>query len=123
MMIDTLPTSLAYIKAGRLRALAVTSPRRSPLLPAIPTMAEAAFPGYEVGSYLGLIAPAATPRDIINRLSSEVARYGQSPEIRRRLAEQAMELVTSTPEEFSAIIKADIAKWGKIIREMGIKPD
>ena len=123
MMIDTLSTSLAYVKAGRLRALAVTSQQRASLLPAIPTMAEAALPGYEAAVYIGLLAPAATPRDIVNRLSNEVARFAQNPEIRPRLAEQAIELIASTPEEFSAFIKTDIAKWEKVIREAGIKAE
>lgn len=122
-MIDTLSTSLGQIKAARVRALAVTSPQRSPLLPDIPTMAEAALPGYEANVYNGVVGPAGVPNDIVAKLSAEVARVAHNAEVRQRFGQQAVELIGSTPEEFAAFIKADIAKWDKVIREAGIKAD
>jgi len=122
MMIDTMSTSLPQIKAGRLRGIAVTSLDRSPLVPDVSAIAEV-LPGYEASVYIGLIAPAATPRDIVNRLSTEVARIARNPEMRQNFAQQGVELVGSTPGEFSAFIKADIAKWEKVIRQAGIKAE
>lgn len=121
MMIETESTVLSPLKAGRLRALAVTSLKRSPMLPEVPTISEIGFPGYEVIVSLGLLAPAATPRDIVSRLSTEVARITRDPETRQFFAKQGTELTSSTPDEFAAYIEADIAKWEKVIRQAGIK--
>ncbi len=122
-MIDTLSTSLGQIKAARVRALAVTSPQRSPLLPEVPTIAEAALPGYEANVYNGVVGPAGMPNDIVAKLSAEAARIANNAEVRQRFGQQAVELIGSTPEEFAAFIKADIAKWDKVIRAAGIKAD
>jgi tripartite-type tricarboxylate transporter receptor subunit TctC len=122
-MIDTLSTSLGQIKAGRVRALAVTSPQRSPLLPEVPTIAEAALPGYEANVYNGVVGPAAMPNEIVAKLATEVAGIANNAEVRQRFGQQAVELIGSTPEEFAAFIKADIAKWARVIREAGIKAD
>ena len=123
VMIDTLSTSLGQIKAARVRALGVTSPQRSPLLPQVPTIAEAALPGFEANVYNGVLGPAGMPNEIVAKLAAEVARIAQTAEVRQRFGEQAVELIGSTPAEFAAFIKADIAKWGKVIREAGIKVD
>ena len=123
MMIDTLSTSIAHVKGGRLRALAVTSPERSALLPEIPTVAEAALPGYEASVYIGLLGPAAMPPDIVGKLSAEFARIARDPETRQQFAKEGIELIGSTQEEFAAFMKTDIAKWTKLIREAGIKVD
>jgi tripartite-type tricarboxylate transporter receptor subunit TctC len=123
MMMETESTVLAPLKAGRLRALAVTSLERSPLLPEIPTIAESGFPGFDVIVSLGLLAPAATPRDIVGKLSAEVARFARDPEARQFFAQQGTEMTSSTPDEFAAYIKADIAKWEKVIRQAGIKAE
>jgi tripartite-type tricarboxylate transporter receptor subunit TctC len=121
LMIDTPSTALPQVRGGRLRALAVTSLERSPQLPDTPTLAESGFPGYEVNVSLGLHAPAGTPRDIIDRLASEVARVARDGETRQLFAGQGSELLSSTPDEFGAAVKADIAKWEKVIRQAGIK--
>jgi tripartite-type tricarboxylate transporter receptor subunit TctC len=123
VMIDTPSTALPQVRGGRLRALAVTSLERSPLVPEIPTMAESGFPGYEVSVSLGLHAPAETPRDIVNRLASEMARFARDAENRQYFAQQMAELASSTPEELAASVRAEIAKWGKVIRDAGIKPE
>jgi tripartite-type tricarboxylate transporter receptor subunit TctC len=122
IMIDTMSTSIPQVKTGRLRAIAVTSLERSPLLPNVMSVSEA-LPGYEASVYIGLLGPAAMPREIVNKLSSEVARIARNAEMRQHFAEQGVELVGSTPEEFLAFIKADIAKWEKVIRQAGIKAE
>ncbi len=123
MMIDPLSTSLAHIQSGRLRALAVTGTERSPLLPNVPTIAEAALPGYEASVYINLLAPAATPKNIISKLSAEVMRITQDPTNRQKFAEQSIELISSTPEEAAAFIRTDIEKWSKVIKKAGIQPE
>jgi tripartite-type tricarboxylate transporter receptor subunit TctC len=122
MMFDTLSTVLPQIKASRLRPLAVTSAQRSTLLPDVPTVAESGLPGFEMSVYLGVLAPAGTPREIVNKLSSEIAKVTRDPEARHYFAQQAVELVSNTPEDFAAFIKADIARWQKATRDSGIKP-
>jgi tripartite-type tricarboxylate transporter receptor subunit TctC len=123
VMIDTLSTSLGQIKGGRVRALAVTSPQRSSLMPEVPTIAEAALPGFEANVYNGVLGPAGMPNEIVAKLASEVARVAQNAEVRQRLGQQAVEVIGSTSAEFAAFIKTDIAKWEKVIREAGIKAD
>ncbi len=123
IMIDTMSTSIPQVKAGRLRALAVTSLERSPLLPNVMSVSEAGLRGYEASVYIGLLGPAAMPREIVSRLSAEVARIAHNAEMRQKFADQGVELVGSTPEEFLAFIKADIAKWEKVIRQAGIKAE
>lgn len=121
IMIDTPSTSIPQVRAGKLRALAVTSPDRMPALPNVPSMAEAGYKGYEASVYIGLLGPAGVPREIVGRLAEEVSKMARNAELRRSFAEQGVELVGSTPEEFSAFIKNDIAKWAKVVREAGIK--
>jgi len=123
IMIDTMSTSIPLVKTGRLRALAVTSLERSPQLPTVMSISEAGLTGYEASVYIGLLAPAGTPREIVSRLSAEVAKIARNEEMRQHFADQGVELVGSSPEEFLAFIKADIAKWEKVIREAGIKAE
>ena len=123
IMIDTMSTSIPQVKGGRLRAIAVTSLERSPQLPAVPSVSEAGLHGFEASVYIGLLGPAAMPREIVGKLSAEVARFARNEESRKHFADQGVELVGSTPEEFLAFIKTDIAKWQKVIREAGIKAE
>ncbi|HEV7801867.1 MAG TPA: tripartite tricarboxylate transporter substrate-binding protein, partial [Burkholderiales bacterium] len=109
------------VKAGKIRALAVTPARRSPALPDIPTVAEAGVPGYVSSAWFGLVAPAATPKDVINKLSVETARILQMPDVKARLAEQGAEPIGSTPEQFSVHIKTEIAKWAKVIKDAHVE--
>jgi tripartite-type tricarboxylate transporter receptor subunit TctC len=111
------------IKAGRLRALAVVAPRRSPALPDVPTVAEAGLPNFEVTTWYGLLAPAGTPKAIIARLNASLARAMHAPEMQERLAAVATDPVTSTPEEFGELIKREMAKWGQVVREAGLQAD
>jgi tripartite-type tricarboxylate transporter receptor subunit TctC len=120
LMLGAIGPALPYVKAGRLRALGVSSPRRSPLLPDVPAIAET-LPGYEASLFNAMVAPAATPKEIVARMHGEIERIVQTPEIRSRFAQQGLELAVSrTPEEFTAFLKSDYAKWAKVIREAGI---
>ena len=120
-MFDTISTVIPQIKAGRLKPLAVTSLQRSPLAPDVPTVSESGFPGFEMGVYLGLLGPANLPRDIVNKLTGAIAKIARDPEARKQFADQGVELVSETPEEFTAFLRNDIERWQKIIREAGIK--
>jgi tripartite-type tricarboxylate transporter receptor subunit TctC len=111
------------VRAGRLRALAVTSPKRSAVLPEVPTFAEAGVPGLEVSIYYGVLAPGATPPDIIARLNAVLVKGLNAPETRKRIEADGAELQTSTPEEFAKLIRTETEKWAKIIKAAGIKPE
>ena len=110
-----------HVKAGRLRALAVTSAKRSVASPDILTVAEAALPGYESISWLGVFAPTGTPREIIAVLNTEIVKILQQPDVKQRLLEQGGEPIGNTQEQFTAVLKSDIAKYAKIMRESGTK--
>jgi tripartite-type tricarboxylate transporter receptor subunit TctC len=111
----------AQVKAGSLRALAVTSPKRAPGLPDVPTLAELGIKDSDVETWFGLTAPAATPRDIVQRLNTETRKALASPELRQRFAELSLSVTPSSPEELDALIKSEAARWGKVIREANIR--
>ena len=119
---DSLTQGLQYIKSGRLRAVATLGPKRTPVLPEVPTVGET-IPGYEVVNWFGMVAPAATPRDIINRLHSDIVKVLRMPDIRERLAAQGADPVASSTEEFGAFMKAETAKWARVIKEANIRAD
>jgi tripartite-type tricarboxylate transporter receptor subunit TctC len=116
-------TSQAYIKAGKLRALAVTSPQPSALVPGLPTIAASGLPGYESESFHAAFAPAKTPDAIVRRLNQEIVNALRAPETKELLLSSGVESVGSSPEELVALLKADIARWGKVIREAGIREE
>lgn len=120
---DTLTVLAPHVSAGKVKGLAVSSKQRSPLLPGVPTAAEAGLLHYEVSSWFGIVAPAATPKPIIARLSAELSRIAASPEVKQRLAKHGVETAASTPESFARIIRSDYARWGKIVQSAGIKLD
>jgi tripartite-type tricarboxylate transporter receptor subunit TctC len=122
-MIENMPGTMPYAKAGNLRALAITSPQRSELAPELPTMAEAGVPGYEISGWNGLFAVKGTPPAIVAKLHSEVAKILHTPEVREELAALGAEPVGDAPDDFAAFLKADVARWGKIIQEKGIRSD
>ena len=122
MFSNTLPV-LPQLKGGRLHALAVTTPQRFVLLPNVPTVAESGLPGFEVQQLYGVLAPAGTPREIVNRLNQEIAKVMQTEDSRSRLLAEGSEVKLSTPAEFEKAIIAEIAKWTKVIREAGIKEE
>ncbi len=120
----SLPTALPHAKGGKLSMLAVTSAQRTPLAPEFPTVAEAAgIPGYEAIVWIGLLAPAATPSAVVNRLNAEIDRLTQSREIREQLATQMSDAYRDTPTAFAQLIRNDIGKWGRVVRETGAKVD
>ena len=123
VMFDNMPSCLPFVKAGRLKAIAVTSTKRSPTTPELPTVAEAALPGFDVTVWFSVLAPANTPRDIVARLNGEIVKALKAPDMRERLSQQGAEPVGNTPEEFSAVIKRDLAKWSKLVKDANIRLD
>ena len=118
-----IPAALPHIKTGRLRALALVAPQRSPALPEVPTAAEAGLKDFEVTTWYGVMTPAGTPRPIVTRLNSELVKIMHAPDVKERLAGMATDPLTSTPEEFAAYLKQEIAKWGDVVRKANLKAD
>jgi tripartite-type tricarboxylate transporter receptor subunit TctC len=114
---------MPYVKAGRLKALAVTSSDRSAFAPELPTVAASGLPGYEAVAISGILAPAKTPAAIVNRLHREIVRFLNLPEVKERFFNTGVEIVASSPEQFAAAVKSEIAKWGKVIKDADIKAD
>jgi tripartite-type tricarboxylate transporter receptor subunit TctC len=114
---------LPPVRSGKLRGIAITTLRRSSVAPELPTIAESGFPGYESGTWYGLMAPARTPRDIVTRLSGAVVKAVQMGDVREKLLAQGAEPIIMTPEEMGAFVRAEIAKWGKVAKAAGIKAD
>lgn len=123
VMFSTLPAATALIKASRLKALAVSSPQRAPTMPAIPTMLESGLPNYEVDYWYSLFAPAATPKDVLARVNTESQQVLRNADIVARLAEQGLQVIGKTPEQFTAFVKADMAKWATVVKASGAKLD
>ncbi len=121
--VASLPSVLAYVRANKLRGLAVSSAKRSPSAPEYPTMSEAGVPGYEVTAWYGLLAPVGTPREIIARLNSEAAILLKAPDVRQVLDKVGFEIAVNSPDEFSAFIRADIQKWTRIVKVSGTRAD
>lgn len=123
VMMPNMLSAQAHIKSGRVRALGVTGTKRAPGADDIPTIAEAGLPGYEAVQWYGVLAPAATPRDIITKLHSGVVRALQNPDVRQRLLNDGAEPVGSSPEEFAAYLRSETTKWAKVIKAAGIQPE
>ncbi len=119
--IDNLPPYLPQVKSGKIRGLAVTSIKRSPVVPDIPTIAETAVAGYSAGSWFGLVAPAGTPKAVIDKLANETQRILKLPDVAERIAALGAEAVGDRPEQFAAHIKAEIAKWAKVIKDANVE--
>jgi len=119
--IDNMPPYIPQVKAGKIRALAVSTNKRSSAMPDLPTIAEAGVPGYEAGAWFGLLAPAGTPRAVVAQLSAESARILKLPDISKRISELGAEPVGSTPEQFAELIKTEIAKWAKVIKDANVE--
>lgn len=115
--------SLPQVKAERLRALGVASTRRSAVMPDVPTIAESGLPGFEASGWYGLLAPGATPRVIVERINTEVVRILRLPDVVQRLQAEAFEVPAETPDQFAAVILAELAKWAPIVKETGIRPE
>jgi tripartite-type tricarboxylate transporter receptor subunit TctC len=122
MLMTTTASAASYIKAGRLRALAVSSRKRVAALPDVPTMAET-VPGYEADAFRGVVAPAGVPKAIIEQLAADIATAIKQPDLRQRLIADGSDPVGSTPQAFAAFLKSEMAKWGKVVKESGARPD
>jgi tripartite-type tricarboxylate transporter receptor subunit TctC len=122
-MIENVPGTTPFVKSGKLRALAITSTERSPLAPDLPTMVEAGVPGYEMSGWNGIFAPKGTPTEIVARLHAELAKLLRAPEVKEQFAALGAEPIGDAPDQFAAFLKADTARWGKIIKEKGIRPE
>jgi tripartite-type tricarboxylate transporter receptor subunit TctC len=123
MMFPTVVAGIPHIKSGKLRALAVTGAKRSSSLPNVPTVSEAGIPGFEAVSWGGVMGPAGLPPEITNRLNSEIVQILKMPDVAEKLTSLGADIVGSTPEEFGAYLKAEIAKWGKVAHDNNIKLD
>jgi tripartite-type tricarboxylate transporter receptor subunit TctC len=123
LMFDTLSVAIPFIKAGRVKALGITGAKRTPTLPDVPTIAEAGVAGFNADLWLGIWGPAKLPRDITDKLSSEIAKLLKSPDVRDRLAAQGMEPVGSTPAQFAEFVRRENAQWSKVVKSAGVKAE
>lgn len=123
LLFSSITAALPHIASRRMTALAVTSPKRSSLVPEVPTLAESGLTKVDVGSWYALVAPAATPREIVAHLNAEVVKLSGAQDYRQQLAKQGFETVTSSPEQFSAFLQAELDKWGRIVRIAGLKSE
>ncbi len=121
MMFETIPFAISQIRSGKLRALAVTSAKRSPLMADVPTLAESGLPGFDTIAWYGLIAPAATPRDIVMKLNSESIKGANSKEFRDRMEPLGFEIVTGSPERMAEMLRADAARWSPVVKAANVK--
>jgi tripartite-type tricarboxylate transporter receptor subunit TctC len=123
MIFDNMPSALPLVKAGEVKAIAVTSATRSPAAPNIPTIAESGLPGFEATSWFALYAPAGLPKDVQARINAETARVMALPDVKEKLATLGLEVATGTPEALGTFMQAETAKWAKVVKESGAKPD
>jgi tripartite-type tricarboxylate transporter receptor subunit TctC len=119
--IDNMPPYVPQVRAGKIRALAVSTAKRSSAMPDVPTIAEAGVTGYEAGAWFGLLAPAGTPKAVVAQLSAESARILKLPDVSKRISELGADPVGSTPEEFASLIQSEIAKWAKVIKDANVE--
>ena len=123
LLMGNMPSVLQHVRSGRMRPLGIASSRRSPLLPAVPTVAESALPGYEAANWNGLVAPAGVPQDLVMRYNADVVRVVTEPAIRDRLAAGGFDPVGDTPAQFAAYLKTEFQRWATVIRARGIKAE
>ena len=123
VMFDNIPSALGHIRAGKLRALATTGPERAGILPELPTIAESGMPGYEAGVWVGLLAPAGTPKAIVAKLSAEGQKAVKSPDFVKRMADLGNDVIGGTPEKMAEMIQGEVKRWGPVVRASGAKPE
>jgi tripartite-type tricarboxylate transporter receptor subunit TctC len=123
MMFDAITTMAPNVRAGKLKALGTSGKSRSTALPEVPTVSEAGVPGYETVIWLGIMAPAGTPRPIVEKLNAEITRAVNAPEMREAWAKQGATAMSMTPDEFARFMRDDIEKWARIVKISGAKPD
>ena len=123
LYMSSIPTLIGHIRQGKLHALAVTSAKRVNDLPDVPTIAESGYKGFDAVTWFGLLAPAKLPPEIVTKLNAEVVKALQSPELQKKMRDQGVDLSPSTPEQFGALIRTDITKWGQVVKDSGAKID
>lgn len=122
-LFDNLPNVIGHVKAGRLRALAITTPKRSPALPELPTVDEAGVPGYQVQVWFGIVAPAATPKDVVAKLNTEINRILALPDVKERFTQSGIDIVGGAPEVFDKQVREQVTIWGRVVKDANIKAD
>ncbi len=123
LYVSSIPTLISFVKGGKMRALAVTSSKRADDLPQVPTIAESGYKGFEAVTWFGIAGPAKLPKDVVVRLSTEINKALQAPDLLKKLGEQGADVAGGTPEQFAKLIHDDIARWGKVVKESGAKVD
>jgi tripartite-type tricarboxylate transporter receptor subunit TctC len=123
LMFNAVPEMIQYVKAGRLRAISVTSRERYALVPDLPTMIESGYPGFEAGNWIGVVVPSGTPRPVVEKVAADMARAVRSPDVKEKFAMQGIDALGTSPEEFRRLLRTDVEKWGKVVRETGAKAD
>ena len=123
MLFDQMATAVPHVKAGRVRALAVTTGRRSPAMPDVPTIAESGVPGYESTAWFGIIGPAGMPKEVTNQINAALRKALARPEVQKQLSEQGLDLTPNSPDEFRAMLTSEMAKWATVIKQAGVKAD
>lgn len=123
IMFDNMPSAIQHVRSGKLVPLAVTTAKRSPELPNVPTIAEAGVPGYEATSWFGMFAPAGTPAPVLAKLNAAIVKVLAQPDVKKKINEQGAEVYSETPEQFAAFIQAESVKWGKVVKESGASLD
>ncbi len=123
MLTSSMSALMPYVKSGKMRGIAVTGLKRSFVAPEFPTIAESGLPGFEVITWFGILAPAATPRDIVNRLNSEIVALVALPNVREQLTKMGFEIVANTPDQYAVFLREENVKWGKVVKELGLRAE
>jgi tripartite-type tricarboxylate transporter receptor subunit TctC len=123
MLTSSISALLPYVRTGKLRGIAVTSLKRSTVAPDFPTIAESGLPGFEVITWFGILVPAATPKEIVNRLNNEIVQSVQQPNVSAQLVKMGFEIVANTPEQYAVFLREENAKWGKVVRDLGLRAE
>jgi tripartite-type tricarboxylate transporter receptor subunit TctC len=123
LYVSSIPTLISHIKSGKMRAIAVTSAKRVDDLPQVPTIAESGYPGFEAVTWFGILGPANLPKEMLSKLNTDINKALKDPELKKKLSDQGADIAGSTPEQFAKLIRDDIARWGRIVKESGAKVD
>jgi len=123
VMFDNTPNVLPHVRSGKLKAIAVSTRSRTPYAPEVPTVDEAGVPGYDVSVWFGVLTVAGTPREIVNRLNTEMVKILTSAEVKERFAKLGVDVAAGSPEQFASFLRSEVDRWAKVIQEAGIKAD
>jgi tripartite-type tricarboxylate transporter receptor subunit TctC len=123
MLTSSISALMPYVRSGKLRGVAVTSLKRSTVAPEFPTIAESALQNFEVITWFGLLAPAATPKDVVSRLNAEVVQSVSLPAVKEQLTKMGFEIVANTPEQYAVFLREENVKWGKVVRDLGLRAE